>query len=182
MKPSGGQPDPPRRRICSREFTGSGKTLCRTWKKPHFQSTREEEGRGRWGPRKIYPVSDEEKDGWANLFEYVGGEENVRLRFAVDKIGISLDGASIIFGDSRNGEAWDQFISSLRNGREEESEPDEENNVVLEPPALPPPVPESQNLLAFPISLGRFGCRDWGRGGGNLENFINPCPNRSCVR
>ena len=36
---------------------------------------------------KIYSFTDVEKDGWANLFEYIGSEENVRLKFAIDKIG-----------------------------------------------------------------------------------------------
>ena len=35
-----------------------------------------------------YPFTKTEKDSWANLFEYKGSEENVRLRFAIDKIGI----------------------------------------------------------------------------------------------
>src|SRR5512139_532285 len=95
---------------------------------------RKEEGDGAIG--KIYSFTDAEKDGWANLFEYVGGEENVRLRFAIDKIGVGLNETSIIFGDSRNADAWDQFISSLEKGRKEESEPVEEN-AVPEPPVVP---------------------------------------------
>ena len=53
---------------------------------------------------------------WANLFEYMGSDENVRLKFAIDKIGVGLDETSIIFGDSLNGDAWDRFISSLKKG------------------------------------------------------------------
>jgi adenylate cyclase len=77
---------------------------------------------------KAYSFTDMEKDGWANLFEYVGSEENVRLRFCIDKIGVGLDETSIIFGDSRNGEAWDQFIANLKKEKKEkeESEPVEE--------------------------------------------------------
>jgi len=71
---------------------------------------------------KVYSFTDAEKDGWANLFEYMGSDENVRLKFAIDKIGIGLDETAIIFGDSRNGEAWDQFIASLKNERKEESD------------------------------------------------------------
>jgi len=95
---------------------------------------KKEEGDGAIG--KIYSFTDVEKDGWANLFEYMGSEENVRLKFAIDKIGVGLNETSIIFGDSRNGEAWDQFIASLEEGRKEESEPVEEA-VVSEPPAVP---------------------------------------------
>ncbi len=89
---------------------------------------RKEEGDGAVG--RIYSFTDAEKDGWANLFEYMGSHENVRLKFAVDKIGVSLNETSIRFGDSLNAEAWDQFISSLKNGRKEESEPVEESAAI----------------------------------------------------
>ena len=89
---------------------------------------KKEEGEGAIG--KSYAFTDEEKDGWANLFEYMGSEENVRLKFATDKIGVSLDETSIIFGDSRNGKAWDQFISSLKTDGKEKSEPGEEESGV----------------------------------------------------
>ena len=92
---------------------------------------KKEEGDGAIG--KIYSFTDVEKDGWANLFEYAGSEENVRLKFAIDKIGVGLNETSIIFRDSQNGEAWDQFIASLEKERKEESEPVEEI-AVPEPP------------------------------------------------
>src|SRR5512136_2029963 len=79
---------------------------------------KKEEGEGAIG--KVYSFTDVEKDGWANLFDYVGSEENVRLRFAIDKIGVGLNETSIIFGDFQNGEAWDQFIASLKKEKEEE--------------------------------------------------------------
>ena len=82
---------------------------------------------------KVYSFTDVEKDGWANLFEYMGSDENVRLRFAIDKIGV----------DSRNGEAWNQFISSLKNDQKEEPEPVEET-VVPEPPAVPFSPPQNR--------------------------------------
>jgi len=44
---------------------------------------------------RSYALTDAEKDGWANLFEYRGSNEFVRLKFAIDKIGISLDETSI---------------------------------------------------------------------------------------
>jgi len=62
---------------------------------------KKEDGDGAIG--KLYSFSDAEKDGWANLFEYVGSEENVRLKFALDKSGVGLNETSIIFGDYRNG-------------------------------------------------------------------------------
>ncbi len=95
---------------------------------------KKEEGDGAIG--KIYSFTDIEKDGWANLFEYVGSEENVRLKFAIDKIGIGLNETSIIFGDSRNGEAWDQFIAGLEKDGKEEPEPVREA-VLSEPPVVP---------------------------------------------
>jgi len=95
---------------------------------------KKEEGDGAIG--KIYSFTDAEKDGWANLFEYMGSEENVRLKFAIDRIGVGLNETSIIFEDSRNGEAWDQFIAGLEKGRKEESEPVEET-FVSEPPVVP---------------------------------------------
>src|SRR4030066_2378516 len=63
---------------------------------------KKEEGDGAIG--KIYSFTDVEKDGWANLFEYMGSEENVRLKFAIDKIGVGLHEISIIFGDFLNEE------------------------------------------------------------------------------
>ena len=48
------------------------------------------------------------------------------MKFAIDKMGVGLDETSIIFGDSRNGEAWDQFIASLKKGQPEKPEPEEE--------------------------------------------------------
>ena len=42
------------------------------------------------GIGKTYPFTETEKDSWANLFEYKGSHENVRLKFAVDKIGASF--------------------------------------------------------------------------------------------
>ena len=97
---------------------------------------------------KIYAFSDTEKDGWANLFEYVGSEENVRLRFATDKIGLGLNETSIVFGDSINGDAWDQFISGLKNCRQElqiELEPVEET-LVPEPTVIPLSSPPERKI------------------------------------
>jgi hypothetical protein len=49
------------------------------------------------GTGKNYRFSDEEKDSWTNLFEYKGSQENVRLRFSIDKVGASLDDLGIIY-------------------------------------------------------------------------------------
>jgi len=108
---------------------------------------KKEEGDG--AIAKVYSFTDEEKDGWANLFEYLGSEENVRLKFATDKIGVGLDETSILFGDSRNGEAWDQFIASLEKGREEKSGPAEEAAVSDDRRKVP--LPESPSIAVLPF-------------------------------
>jgi len=73
------------------------------------------------GIGKTYHFSEAEKDSWANLFEYKGSHENVRLKFAIDKIGATLNDIAILYEDSLNGEAWEKFISSLK---EKKAEPD----------------------------------------------------------
>lgn len=63
--------------------------------------------------RKIYLFTEKEKDLWANLFEYKGSEENVRLKFAIDKIGLGLDDVTIVYGEETNEAAWSAFLSGL---------------------------------------------------------------------
>jgi TolB-like protein/Tfp pilus assembly protein PilF len=103
---------------------------------------------------KIYSFTEVEKDEWANLFEYMGSEENVRLKFAIDKIGVSLDETSIIFGDSLNADAWEQFIFSLKKDGKEEPKPVEET-AVSEPPVAP--FSSSQERKIFRFSGYRWG-------------------------
>jgi TolB-like protein len=84
------------------------------------------------GIGKIYSFTDAEKDGWANLFEYVGSDKNVRLKFAIDKMGVHLNETSIIFEGFLDDEAWKRFVSSLKKIGEEKSEGGK-NDVVQEP-------------------------------------------------
>jgi TolB-like protein len=77
------------------------------------------------GSGKTYPFTENEKGMWANLFEYKGSEENVRLKFAIDRIGAGLDDVHIIYGGSINGDAWERFISSLRDKVKVEPEKEE---------------------------------------------------------
>ena len=91
------------------------------------------------GTGKTYPFTEAEKDSWANLFEYKGSEENVRLKFAVDKIGASIEDVDIIYEDLSNGEAWERFLSSLRGKAE--------NAPEIKPIQSPSLVPEA------PVSL-----------------------------
>jgi len=74
---------------------------------------------------KTYTFTDEEKDLWANLFEYKGSREHVRLRFSVDKLGATLDDVAIVYGGDPNlsdGDAWGEFMGSLKRGMEEGDE------------------------------------------------------------
>jgi TolB-like protein len=72
------------------------------------------------GVTKTYQLTEAEKDIWANLFEYKGSGENVRLRFSIDRLGIGLEDVGIDFEGCLNGEAWERFISSLRTKTEVE--------------------------------------------------------------
>ena len=86
------------------------------------------------GVGKTYHFTEAEKDSWANLFEYRGSQENVRLRFSIDKLGASLDDIVIIYEGYQNAEAWERFISSLKQKGEEKSKP---ADLVLKEPETP---------------------------------------------
>jgi len=66
------------------------------------------------GIGKAYHFTEEEKDSWANLFEYKGSEENVRLKFSIDKLGIDLNDVAILYEECLNEEAWEKFIFDLK--------------------------------------------------------------------
>src|SRR4030042_4874790 len=90
------------------------------------------------GAGKTYPFTETEKDNWANLFEYIGSEEHIRLKFAIDKVGARLDDLVIIYEESINGDAWGKFISSLRDKVEVKPEKEEIDEVHKEPVAQVP--------------------------------------------
>ena len=75
------------------------------------------------GIGKTYRFTEEEKDSWANLFEYKGSEENVRLRFSIDRLGANLNDIVILYEEYLNEEAWKRFISGLKQKGEEKLEP-----------------------------------------------------------
>jgi TolB-like protein/Tfp pilus assembly protein PilF len=77
------------------------------------------------GMGRTYPFAEAEKDNWANLFDYQGSEENVRLKFAVDRVGATLDDIVILYEDLLNAEAWEKFILNLQ-GRKAEHLPEAE--------------------------------------------------------
>lgn len=91
------------------------------------------------GIGKTYPFTEAEKDNWANLFEYKGSEEHVRLRFSIDRIGASLDDVDIVYEDSLNDAAWERFLSNLkREGKNlPEAEAIQSHPEVPEPPVSP---------------------------------------------
>jgi adenylate cyclase len=94
------------------------------------------------GVAKAYHFTEAEKDNWANLFEYKGSEEHVRLKFAIDRIGAGIDDVAIIYEDAINGEAWERFISNL-NGKVEkapEIETTEAPSEVHEVASVSPPM------------------------------------------
>ena len=73
---------------------------------------------------KVYSFSEGEKDSWANLFEFKGSHEHVKLRFSIDRLGLTLDDVIIIFGEhpvQENVDAWERFILHLKNNLEEKS-------------------------------------------------------------
>jgi len=94
---------------------------------------------------KTYHFTETEKDNWANLFEYKGSHENVRLKFAIDKIGMTLNDIVIIYEDSLNADAWEKFISSLKEKgvEKQEAEPDKR---VSEEPEVPAPTLEKRRI------------------------------------
>jgi hypothetical protein len=73
---------------------------------------------------KSYAVTETEKDLWANLFQYIGSGENIRVKFALDKIGADLDDVVITYGDLLGPAAWESFLSCLRR---------KDNNPAAEP-------------------------------------------------
>jgi len=97
------------------------------------------------GIGKTYHFTEEEKDTWANLFAYKGSEENVRLRFAIDKIGAGLDDVDIIYEDLLNGDAWERFLLSLK-GKVERVPETEPIRPFSETPEIPIPHPEKKGI------------------------------------
>lgn len=69
------------------------------------------------GAGKVYLFTEEEKDAWANLFQYKGSEQHVRLRFSIDALGAGLDDVAIVYGESpglAGGDAWEGFVADLK--------------------------------------------------------------------
>jgi adenylate cyclase len=91
------------------------------------------------GIGKTYLFTETEKDSWANLFEYKGSEENVRLKFSIDKIGLSLDDVVITYEGALDGDAWERFLSSLK-GQSESA-----------PGMVAVPLPDKPSIAVLPF-------------------------------
>jgi len=137
------------------EFAGSstkGKLIPRIYKKwksalpdmenaPLFRIVGRKKEYGS-GIDKTYICSENEKDSWANLFEYKGSGENVRLRFSIDAIGAKPDSCSLIYKDYAAGKAWGQFISDLKKDRIEPASIDR----------MAYPLPEKPSIAVLPFN------------------------------
>ena len=127
---------------------------------------------------KTYPFTEPEKDLWANLFAYIGSEENVRLKFAIDKIGGNLDDIVVTYGDLQNEEAWESFLAGLRGGRKTGSRirhAGSEGPRVQTPQVEESPTPRPNRyrrvawMAAVPVVLAVVTLAD-------LENLFQTCP------
>lgn len=105
------------------------------------------------GMGRTYPFSEAEKDNWANLFEYKGSGENVRLKFAIDRVGATLDDTVIVYEDSLSGDAWERFLSNLKEKEGKnlpELEPIPLQRASLEKMAFP--LPEKPSIAVLPFT------------------------------
>jgi adenylate cyclase len=75
------------------------------------------------GAAKTYRLGEAEKDSWANLFEYKGSEENVRLRFSIDALGAGLDDVVLDYGELTDAQAWQKFIDDQKKERDSKGIP-----------------------------------------------------------
>ena len=89
---------------------------------------------------RTYRFAEEEKDSWANLFEYKGSGEHVRLRFSIDKLGASLSDVVIVYGEDpelANADAWERFITDLREKLKDKPKPESAFPVFTKEPETP---------------------------------------------
>ncbi|MBW2116214.1 MAG: hypothetical protein JRH04_15655 [Deltaproteobacteria bacterium] len=102
------------------------------------------------GIGKTYRFTESEKDSWANLFEYKGSEENVRLRFSIDKLGASLSDVVIIYGEDPelvNIDAWERFITSLKQKVEDKPKPERAYRIFIKEPETPVSQPRKWRII-----------------------------------
>ncbi len=71
---------------------------------------------------KVHLFDTKTKDAWANLFEYKGSRQKLRLRFSVERLGIKPEDVVITYGgqsDTDEGRAWDRFLGRLAQNLED---------------------------------------------------------------
>ena len=93
----------------------------------------------------VYRFDNKTKDLWANLFEYTGSREKLRLRFAVERLGVEPGDVELVFAGYGGPEsAWDQFLSSLQPGSDADIPKDDARKIApLTPPSEAAPLPET---------------------------------------
>lgn len=107
---------------------------------------------GETGGGKPPSFTEAERDLWANLFEYAGSEDHVRLRFSIDRIGLGLDDVRIAWEGHSDLEAWERFVSALRSTQPAQPEAERLPGVV---PPDSTPEPEVQPGAAWKRLPGR---------------------------
>lgn len=113
---------------------------------------------------KVYIFSEEEKDCWANLFDYMGSHENVKLKFAINKLSLGLEDIQIDYGESLNDpeDAWGNFIEDLKQNQKNQSSDDsisiQNQNIMPEPIPISEdktnPVPGKQKPMMQFVMIG----------------------------
>jgi adenylate cyclase len=89
---------------------------------------------------RTYRFADEEKDSWANLFEYKGSGEHVRLRFSIDKLGAGLNDVITVYGEDPvlvNADAWERFITDLKQKVKDKPKPERAYRLFITEPETP---------------------------------------------
>ena len=66
------------------------------------------------GAGKVYHFREVEKDAWANLFEYTGSQQHLRLRFSIDRINAGLSDVVIVYKEKSDKLAWVRFFENLK--------------------------------------------------------------------
>jgi adenylate cyclase len=104
---------------------------------------------------KTYQFTEGEKDSWANLFEYKGSGENVRLRFSIDKLGAGLNDFVIVYGEDPvlvNADAWERFTASLKKEVKDKPKPERAYRAFIKEPETPVSQPRKWKI-AWPSRL-----------------------------
>jgi TolB-like protein len=86
------------------------------------------------GIERVYKCSENEKDSWANLFDYKGSRENVRLRFSVDALGIEIENSVLTYKGKTDKKAWERFVADLKKDRRVRSLPESAGQTIFPPP------------------------------------------------